>query len=305
MSGFWIENKNESRYDGAGILKSNQDFKLAVTKLIYPDQYPNQFYISVLDPDSRKLTVLKNQKFGTDFRKPDARLHSPSHTSSNSIDLSEPIIFKLIEILKKIFANFKIDDLNASLSSMNMSESAISSKQLQQNYESMHISRKKEFNRVFQQLPLTSNLLILCIVTLIKDYIYKKSSEEIVPLLSENEEQAADVDMEALNSDLDENDAKIIDYDLLNLISKLAFLNSNMNANWKVNHLRHFLTILLVTEGFNNLKPSADLDEMPEMKPSEETASSTTRYIIICGLYFLAQMSIVNSTSKRGFIFWS
>jgi hypothetical protein len=282
FSGFWIEYKNESRYDGAGILKSNQDFKLAVTKLIYPDQYPNQFYISVLDPDSRKLTVLKSQKFGSDFRKPDAKL-SNFHNRT-SMDLSESIIFKLIEILKKVFGSYKLneklEELNTSICTMNLGEASTSSKRTQLNYESMHINRKKEFNRVFQQLPLGSNLLILCIVTLIKDYVFKRSNEETLPLklTLSDETENSDEDKLSENSLAETNENKIIDYELLNLISKLAFLNSNMNANWKVNHLRHFLTILLVTEGFNNIRPSVELEEMmtTEAKSLNEIDSNSS-----------------------------
>lgn len=184
LSGFWVEYKSESRYDGAGILKSGQDFRLAVTKLIYPDQFPNQFYMAVLDPDSRKLTVLKGQKFGSDFRKP----HASSPSKAASLELSETNVLKLVEVLKRILrAGVRTDDVGAQLAQLSLTESGSAgggsggggARQAQLNFESMHIQRKKEFNRVFQQLPLGINLLLLCAVTLIKDYVMKKSGEEI------------------------------------------------------------------------------------------------------------------------------
>jgi hypothetical protein len=261
LSGFWIEYKNESRYDGAGILKSNLDYKLAMAKLISPDQYPNQFYISVLDPDSRKTSYLKSQKYGCDFRKPDK-------IGKLGLELNDRLILKLIQILKKIFINYKekLDDLNNAIGSLQLNETTtnLPSKQLQLNYESMHINRKKEFNKVFQRLPLNSNLLVLCIVTLIKDYVQNKSDE-----LSKTSP------LESSESDLmRENEIGLIDYELLNLISRLAFLNSNMNANWKVEHLRYFLTFLLVTEGFNNLKGSQESDE-PNVESTLQQENST------------------------------
>lgn len=62
LNGVWIEYKSESLYDGAGILRSNSDFKLGLTRIFYCDsysQYPLTYFISLVDPETRKNVNLK------------------------------------------------------------------------------------------------------------------------------------------------------------------------------------------------------------------------------------------------------
>jgi hypothetical protein len=54
---------------------------------------------------------------------------------------------------------------------------------------------------------------------------------------------------------------KLIDHELLTLISKLAFQNTNMNSNWKVFFLRNILRSIVVNEGFAHLKQDLEVEE--------------------------------------------
>ena len=62
FNGVWIEFKSESLYDGAGILRSNPDFKLGLTRIFYCDscsQNPLTYFISLIEPETRKIVNLK------------------------------------------------------------------------------------------------------------------------------------------------------------------------------------------------------------------------------------------------------
>ena len=105
-------------------------------------------------------------------------------------------------------------------------------------YEIMHIDRKKEANSVFQQLQLRNNLLLLSVITMIKDFMLKKNKDDECEI----------------------SDELLIDSEFVNWIAKLAFSNTNMNAHWKISHLRTYLVSLLLREGFMNLS-KGNIDE--------------------------------------------
>ena len=94
-------------------------------------------------------------------------------------------------------------------------------------------------NDLFQGLHLRKSLLLLALLTLIKDFILERNRN--------------DTDIEP--------DDNIIDFEFVKWIAKLAFCNTNMNAFWKITHLRSFLVSLLLKNGFRNLR-SEDLDEL-------------------------------------------
>ena len=83
-------------------------------------------------------------------------------------------------------------------------------------------------------------------LTLIKDFIVKKN----IDLAEEDKDEDDDYSEEFL-----------VDFEFINWIAKLAFSNTNMNAYWKISHLRCYLVALLLREGFDNLK-TPDMDEI-------------------------------------------
>ncbi len=121
-------------------------------------------------------------------------------------------------------------------------------------YEIMHIDRKKEMNHIFQQLQLKNNLLLLSVLTLIKEFILKKNCDDLKDTPRDNEDKTSPAEDEDCSGD-----EVLFDYEFINWIAKLAFSNTNMNAYWKVSHLRIYLVALLLREGFSNLKiPDVD-----------------------------------------------
>ncbi len=115
-------------------------------------------------------------------------------------------------------------------------------------YEIMHINRKKEMNQIFQQLQLGNNLLLLSVLTLIKEFILKKNSDDLKETKESLQKTTDSTEEEEYSDEV------LLDYEFINLIAKLAFSNTNMNAYWKISHLRIYLVGLLLREGFENLK---------------------------------------------------
>ena len=106
----------------------------------------------------------------------------------------------------------------------------------------------------------------MSVLTLIKEFILKKNKEEE---LFANSAYGDD-----LNDDEDSiNDELLVDFEFINWIAKLAFSNTNMNAYWKIEHLRTYLVSLLLREGFDNVK-TPDSDEI-----ILDTPKKTERFI--------------------------
>lgn len=114
-------------------------------------------------------------------------------------------------------------------------------------------------SQVFQQIQLKNNLLLLSVLTLIKDYIVQR-----------NKDDAADESKSEEENKHESDDEFLMDYEFINWIAKLALSNTNMNAYWKITHLRSYLVSLLLREGFENLKTN-DLDEMNEDISAKKT----------------------------------
>ena len=125
-------------------------------------------------------------------------------------------------------------------------------------YELMHIDRKKEVNQIFQQLQLKNNLLLLSVLTLIKDFIVKKNKDDETVVGEQADDSSEDL---------------LVDYEFVNWVAKLAFSNTNMNAYWKISHLRCYLVSLLLREGFENLKT------VDTVETNHENLKKTTRFV--------------------------
>lgn len=118
-------------------------------------------------------------------------------------------------------------------------------------------------NHLFQHLHLRNGLLLLSVLTLIKDFILRKNrDDEIASRLNTCSEQDSPV-----------RDELIVDFEFIKWIAKLAFSNTNMNAFWKITHLRSFLVSLLMRQGFQNLKRedlNADVVCMDQQKKTNK-----------------------------------
>ena len=184
-------------------------------------------------------------------------------------------------------------------------------KQKMHKYELMHIDRKREVNQIFQQcLPLKSHLLILAIITFVKDYILQKTLKEndlddddcIEDHLKQQQQKQqqkenldSDSETESIHessriqtlsedeSDSDQTssgggDESLFDFEVINWIAKLSFSNTNMNAYWKVSHLRCYLVSLLLREGFNEIHSESDelnkLTTLPVFVPKKQIRST-------------------------------
>ena len=265
--GQWIEFKNENRMEGIG--NSFHQFKLGLLKSLHYDGASNAFSMWAFDPESRKIVNFKDLKYNCDFRKPDDNTAVKNETN---LELNTGLVVKLIQLFKKLLSKYKItqtDIENLSMSETDdlvktaASTSCSSSSPLKQKllrYELMHIDRKKEVNQIFQQLQLKNNLLLLSVLTLIKDFIVKKNREDEAAACEQTD---------------DSNEDSLVDYEFVNWIAKLAFSNTNMNAYWKISHLRCYLVSLLLREGFENLK-TADTAEI-----NQENLKKTTRFVFI------------------------
>ncbi len=279
--GQWIEFKNDNRSDGCtglnGLPKSSLDFKIGLLKSLFYDGSSNSFNVWAVDPGSRKLINFKELKYNSDFRKTNEKSLIKNETD---LYLNKNLVNKLIKLFKIILSKYKHDkpDLfesetttataNSSTSNSESSSSSISSpiKQKMQKYEQMHIERKKEVNQIFQQhLPLKNNLLILSIITFIKDYILRKTLSEQDStetklkdnLDSDSESESQNISANKTNTD---DEFYELDIDLLNWIAKLSFSNTNINAYWNVSHLRCFLVNLLLREGFGEIHNEIEID---------------------------------------------
>ena len=270
--GQWADYRSKSRYDGAGILRSTSDLKVGVIKQFYSEASYNTFYICLHDPQTRKLSYLFGQKFGVDFRK--STLKSKLKFV-NSFSLRSEHAFRMVELLKRICARYKLIAENStdlpineemvfpatSTTASSSSTTPLTNRQVLANYESMHVSKKREFSRLFQQVSLNSNVLVVSILTSLKSFISQVCS-------SENEQEIFDID----------SASKLIDYEFLAVLSKLAFQNTNMNSNWCLFFLRYLLRSLIINEGFGRLKQELELEEQQRNETTAETdeISSTT-----------------------------
>jgi hypothetical protein len=178
--GQWMDYKNKSRYDGAGILRSVSDLKVGLMKQYYSESSFNTFYICLLDPETRKVSYLFGQKFGIDFRKSTAR---SKIKFVNTLNLRECHVLKMIEVLKKVCARGKL--MNSSQEESVTSSFMLaqpsgcnSSKQLIAQYELLHVNKKKEFGKLYQQVSLNSNLLMTSLLTSIKYYVTQQCLEQ-------------------------------------------------------------------------------------------------------------------------------
>ncbi|CAF0766591.1 unnamed protein product [Brachionus calyciflorus] len=245
-SGQWIDYKNKSLYDGAGILRSKNDFKIGLINNIYSETYNLGYFVSLNEPESRRSVFLKNQKLDSNFKKSN---ENSKINLKSSFDLTDEHFGKLIEILKKIFP--KNQDEKMEFSTGN----ELASTKVLQVYETAHINRKRDFYKNFKnKLSFNNNLLLLALVNLLRNYVDTKLNID--------------------NEDLLLGENKIYDNEFLGLISKISFMNTNLNSNWKLVHLRHLLSSLLVFDNFANVTETLDKGEIKETDQISESDSN-------------------------------
>lgn len=200
--------------------------------------------------------LLKSQKLDLDFKK--ANEKSKIRLKS-SFDLSNEHLLILIDLLKELFASLKVKDSDKmDVKGVESLESNVTNKNGLLAYETAHIKRKNDFNRMFRQLSFSNNLLLFSVIALIKDHFSKKNDH------SDKVE----------NENVEENEKLEINFEALGLVSKLAFLNTNMNSNWKIDHLRNFFASLLIFEGFYNIKQSLESKETEGQETEVESLIS-------------------------------
>jgi hypothetical protein len=241
--GHWIELKNDNRVDSNGnnLQKSHIGFKCILLKNLYYEVSTNSFSMLTYEPDSRRLISFKDLKYNSDFKKLDA---NNSVFNESHLELNSSMIIKLIELVKKLLFKYKTSDIQKPDRQIENDSNLSPFKQKIYRYEIMHLIKKKEVHYIFQQLHLKNNLLLCSVLTLIKDFFLKQNNEQD--------------HFETFNKKLD--DELFVDLEFISWISKLAFSNTNMNAFWKLSHLRCYLVSLLLREGFENLKES-NLDD--------------------------------------------
>jgi hypothetical protein len=230
-------------------------------KLILAKHKPNDFILpDISNLDKRKSNYNENNETST--------------TSSN-----ETLTAKLSDNQSSAISSATSSTISLLLGSNGGSTPL---KQKMHKYELMHIDRKREVNQIFQQcLPLKSHLLIFSIITFVKDYILRKTlkADEMNDSMDDCKQQKqqketldSDSDTESIHessriqtlsedesdSDTTVGDESLLDFEMLNWIAKLSFSNTNMNAYWKVSHLRCYLVSLLLREGFNEIHSESD-----------------------------------------------
>lgn len=172
QGGVWLEYKNESLYDGAGILRSSLDFKQGLARIYYCDsfsQYPITYFICLVDPETRKLVNLKSQKFDVNFRRAGAKCKLKLRTSfALEVEhLSQIVVLikkLLLRGLKAVASGSKVDEAGCEASQVDLNDNI----SLKQN-EIVHMNRKRKFAEQFMQMRFGTNLMLNCLINMLKN----------------------------------------------------------------------------------------------------------------------------------------
>lgn len=244
-SGQWVDYKSNSQYDGAGILRSTDDFKIGLANNFYSESFGSDSFLSIKDPESRRTISLKYKRLDNTWRKSNQKSKIPI---KSSFDLDQDFFLKLIEIFKKIFSPY-VD--TESLSDIENTKSIAVN-------EKNHIGKKREFYKFFKQkIAFNKNLLVLGLINLMQSN---------VNMIDENL-----VDLQPLDSEF------------LKLVSKISFLNTNLNSNWKLNHLNIFLTSLLLFDNFSLIKNSLEKEDSKDETPVSESKHGSKSVSLMTG----------------------
>ena len=256
-SGQWVDYKSNSQYDGAGILRSTEDFKIGLANNFYSESFGSDSFLSIKDPESRRTVSLKYKKLDNTWRKSNEKSKIPI---KSNFDLNQASFLKSIEIFSKIFAAHGETDSTF--------ESTEDSKSIAQ-YEKNHINKKREFYKFYKKkISFNKNLLALGLINLMQSSVNKALIEENF------------------------GDLKSIDSEFSRLVSKISFLNTNLNSNWKLNHLNIFLTSLLLFDNFGHIISSLEKGENKEETPISESKTVSRINNTIC-----AEKSRLNRTN--------
>jgi hypothetical protein len=149
--------------------------------------------------------------------------------------------------------------------------------------ETNYILKKIDSNRLLQQLTIKQCLFIMSTINLVKSHFLK-----LEKLCDEQE--------------LNESSISSIDSHFFTFISKFALLNTNMNAYWKLSHLKYFLLNLLLKGGFGNFNELDDELEKPTEKPfaiineNPEIISKAKSRFLATRMFFNDALTTNNST---------
>lgn len=280
-SGQWADYKNRSRYDGAGILRSILDLRVGLLRYYYNESMLGTYYVSLYEPETRKINFLNGQRYGVDFRKSTTK---SKIKFNNRIELDQNGWNKAVKAFK-ILLNKLVKKEQTSSSD-------------QSNHETMHINKKREVTRLLYQLPINFNLLASSLLIIVKTYINNFCMELEKKELDRQEDLATSGREKVELKDL-------VDCELLSLASKLAFQDTNMNPNWKLFFLRRILAFLLAFESFRSLKQEMTNEELHDSEscknsPEKEASSRVASKVAVkqtnsSGLSIISRKQLVLS----------
>ena len=198
-----------------------------------------------------EVKTFKEIKYNKDFKKPDEKSLIQNH---NTIEINQSLVVKLVEMVKAILFKYKGTEASEQVESIEPDHPSTLTTITE--FESMHVERKKMSSLAFQNVSLRDNLLVLSATTMMKEYVMRLSADD---LIAESERTV---------------ESFLIDPVTLKWIAKIAFLNTNMNAYWRVVHLREFLVSLLKREGFSSIQ-SEEADAKKSSGPAASTIKSS------------------------------
>ena len=150
-------------------------------------QYPITYFISLIDPETRKVVSLKGQKFDINFKRSDMKSKLKMRTS---FELGQEHLGQIVQAIKRVFwgaggiSGSQLKDAECGGSIMasskesttgtaNAAESEISLKQ----YDVVHVNRKRKFAGQFGQLKLSASLVLNCLMTILKNGMANTKAE--------------------------------------------------------------------------------------------------------------------------------